>query len=54
MIDFSAWMQGFITDYSTVRPWGQASSPVGGHSLSLFKRTYVHPANPKLDRHVTS
>ena len=42
MVDFSAWMAGFITDYSTVRPWGPASAAGGdgGHSVSLFKRTY--------------
>ncbi len=40
IIDFSAWMQGYITDYSAQRFWGTASSPVGGHSLSLFKRSY--------------
>jgi hypothetical protein len=42
MVDFSAWMAGFITDYSTTRPWGSASSAGGdgGHSLSLFKRAY--------------
>jgi len=33
-------MQGFITDYSREQFWGPASSPVGGHSLSLFKRVY--------------
>ena len=41
IVDFSAWMQGAIRDYS--RPpgfWGSGvSSPVGGHSLSLFKRS---------------
>eukprot|EP00756_Hemistasia_phaeocysticola_P022416 Hpha_TRINITY_DN15834_c0_g16::TRINITY_DN15834_c0_g16_i1::g.190514::m.190514 len=41
-VDFSAWMQGYITDYSVTRPWGHASSAGGdgGHSLSLFKRSY--------------
>lgn len=44
MIDFSAWMAGYITDFSTSRPWGSASSAGGngGHSLSLFKRTCVY------------
>jgi len=42
VIDFSAWMQGWITDYSPPPGfWGSsASSPIGGHSLSLFKRAY--------------
>jgi hypothetical protein len=40
-IDFSAWMQGYILDYTPDRFWGAASSPVGGHSLSLFWRAYV-------------
>ena len=42
MVDFSAWMQGYITDFSTSRPWGKSSSAggQGGHSLSLFKRAY--------------
>ena len=42
MVDFSAWMAGFITDWSTSRPWGKSSSAGGdgGHSLSLFKRAY--------------
>ena len=40
VIDFSAWFDGFITDYSTLRPWGAASSPTGGHSLQLFRRAY--------------
>jgi hypothetical protein len=40
LIDFSPWMQGFILDYSSPGFWGQASSPVGGHSISLFRRTY--------------
>eukprot|EP01116_Phalansterium_solitarium_P022442 TRINITY_DN7415_c0_g1_i1.p1 TRINITY_DN7415_c0_g1~~TRINITY_DN7415_c0_g1_i1.p1 ORF type:complete len:750 (-),score=225.23 TRINITY_DN7415_c0_g1_i1:141-2390(-) len=39
-IDFSAWMQGYILDYSKAQFWGSASSPVGGHSLSLFRRAY--------------
>eukprot|EP01079_Euglenida_sp_SAG-EU17-18_P008523 gene8523-211_t len=39
-IDFSAWMQGYILDYSSLKPWGKASSPTGGHSLSLFQRAY--------------
>ena len=42
LLDFSPWMQGYILDYSTPPGfWGAASSPVGGHSLSLFHRTYV-------------
>lgn len=42
VIDFSAWMQGWILDYSPPPGfWGsQSSSPLGGHSLSLFKRSY--------------
>ena len=40
LIDFSPWLQGFITDYSSERFWGAASSPVGGHSVSLVRRTY--------------
>jgi hypothetical protein len=40
VIDFSAWFDGFITDYSALRPWGAASSPSGGHSLQLFRRAY--------------
>jgi hypothetical protein len=40
-LDFSAWFQGYILDYSPPPGfWGSASSPVGGHSLSLFKRAY--------------
>ena len=31
---------GYITDYSTSKFWGSASSPVGGHSVSLVRRTY--------------
>lgn len=40
VVDFSAWMAGWILDYSPPPGfWGvSASSPVGGHSLSLFKR----------------
>ena len=40
IVDFSAWMGGFIRDFSTSRFWGPASSPVGGHSTSLFRRAY--------------
>jgi hypothetical protein len=42
VVDFSAWMQGWILDYSTPPGfWGSSSSsPIGGHSLSLFKRAY--------------
>ena len=40
IIDFSAWMVGYIRDFSTAQFWGAASSPVGGHSLSLFRRSY--------------
>lgn len=41
LLDFSSWLAGFILDYSTARFWGDASSPVGGHSLSLFRRAAV-------------
>ena len=36
------WDAGFITDYSTDRPWHAASAAGGdgGHSLSLFKRSW--------------
>lgn len=40
IIDFSAWMQGYILDYSKSKFWGTASSPTGGHSLMLFRRAY--------------
>ena len=41
LVDFSSWLQGFITDYSPPPGfWGAASSPVGGHSPSLVKRAY--------------
>ncbi len=40
IVDFSAWMGGFIRDFSASRFWGSASSPVGGHSMSLFRRAY--------------
>ena len=42
LIDFSAWLQGSITDFSPPPGfWGAGtSSPVGGHSPSLFKRAY--------------
>ena len=41
-IDVSPWDAGFITDYSTARPWGAASASGGngGHSISLFKRSW--------------
>lgn len=39
-IDFSAWYDGYIRDYTQPGFWGTASSPVGGHSISLFKRSY--------------
>jgi hypothetical protein len=39
-IDVSAWYSGGITDYSTLKPWGAASGPNNGHSLSLYRRTY--------------
>jgi len=41
-IDVSPWDAGFITDYSVKRPWGAASAAGGdgGHSLSLFKRSW--------------
>lgn len=38
LIDFSSWMNGYITDYSSPGFWGPASSPVGGHSPSLVRR----------------
>jgi hypothetical protein len=41
LLDFSSWLAGFILDYSDARFWGAASSPVGGHSLSLFRRAAV-------------
>eukprot|EP00759_Apiculatamorpha_spiralis_P005827 PhF_6_TR13436/c0_g2_i3/m.21453 len=41
IMDVSTWMQGFITDYSVSKIWGQASSPVGGHSLSFYNRVYT-------------
>lgn len=41
LIDFSSWMAGYITDYSPPPGfWAAASSPVGGHSPSLVRRTY--------------
>jgi hypothetical protein len=40
IIDFSTWMNGFIRDYSKSAFWGSASSPAGGHSLSLTRRAY--------------
>lgn len=41
LIDFSSWMAGFISDFSPPPGfWGAASSPVGGHSPSLVRRTY--------------
>ena len=42
LVDFSAWFDGTITDFSPPPGfWGAGtSSPVGGHSLSLFKRAY--------------
>lgn len=40
LIDFSSWLAGYITDYSSPGFWGAASSPVGGHSVSLVRRTY--------------
>jgi hypothetical protein len=40
VIDFSSWMAGFITDYTSPGFWGPASSPVGGHSPSLMRRAY--------------
>jgi hypothetical protein len=40
IIDFSSWMNGFIRDYSRSAFWGNSSSPVGGHSLSLTRRAY--------------
>ena len=41
--DGSPWMGDFITDYSTARPWGAASSAGGdgGHSVSLSFRIWV-------------
>ena len=39
-VDVSPWYSGGITDYSTSKPWGSASGPNNGHSLSLFRRTY--------------
>jgi len=39
-IDVSAWNSGGITDYSTAKPWGNASGVNNGHSLSLYNRTY--------------
>ena len=41
--DGSPWMGGFITDYSTARPWGAASSAGGdgGHSVSLSFRIWI-------------
>jgi hypothetical protein len=41
-IDVSPWDAGFITDYSTARPWHAASAAGGdgGHSISLFKRSW--------------
>ena len=41
-IDVSPWDAGFITDYSKARPWKAASAAGGngGHSLSLFKRSW--------------
>lgn len=42
-VDGSPWMGGFITDYSTARPWGAASSAGGdgGHSVSLSFRIWM-------------
>jgi len=42
LIDFSSWMAGFITDYTTPGFWGPSSSPVGGHSPSLMRRSYYY------------
>ena len=41
-IDVSPWDAGWITDYSTGRPWHAASAAGGdgGHSISLFKRSW--------------
>ena len=39
LIDFSSWFAGFILDYSAQQFWGAASSPTGGHSLSLHRRS---------------
>lgn len=42
LIDFSSWMAGFITDYTSPGFWGPSSSPVGGHSPSLMRRAYYY------------
>ena len=55
-IDVSPWWSGMITDYSTAPgQWASASASGGdgGHSLSLFKRSWVNThaisaSNPQL------
>ena len=39
-VDISPWYGGAITDYSTARYWGNSSDPHGGHSLSLYNRSW--------------
>eukprot|EP01043_Picozoa_sp_COSAG02_P037437 COSAG02_NODE_2807_length_7985_cov_659.432412_8_plen_639_part_00 len=39
-VDVSPWFGGSITDYSTSQYWGQNSDPNGGHSLSLYNRSW--------------
>jgi hypothetical protein len=39
-VDVSPWASSSILDYSTARFWGKSSSPLGGRSLSAFKRNW--------------
>ncbi len=40
-LQFSFWQQGRINDYTGDAVWGVHSKPNGGHSPSLYKRTFL-------------
>ena len=39
-VDISPWYGNSITDYSTSQYWGKSSDPHGGHSLSVYNRSW--------------
>jgi hypothetical protein len=39
-VDVSPWFQKTLTDYSTAQFWKGSSDPHGGHSLSMYNRSY--------------
>ena len=40
-LQFSFWHHGYINDYTGMSVWGNASTATGGHSPSLYRRTFL-------------